>query len=100
MRNKKKKKNWFSDFLGKSTRHLFPPSAPPTLFQDVSSFPFGIVVGQWKNQVTLVYVLDNMYKVSTRQIELDLTWPDQVSCLFYESYGQSFTACSFHTYEN
>ncbi|KAH8947946.1 hypothetical protein BDL97_11G071500 [Sphagnum fallax] len=31
MRNKK---NWFSDFLGKSTRHLFPPKAPPTLFQD------------------------------------------------------------------
>jgi hypothetical protein len=33
MRNKKKE-NWFSDFLGKSTRHLFPPKAPPTLFQD------------------------------------------------------------------
>lgn len=34
MRNKKKKKNWFNDFLGKSTRHLFPPKAPPTLLQD------------------------------------------------------------------
>ncbi|CAM6035758.1 unnamed protein product [Sphagnum compactum] len=33
MRNKKKKKNQFSD-KGKSSRHLFPPEAPPTLFQD------------------------------------------------------------------
>jgi hypothetical protein len=46
MRNKKKKKNQNGDLLGKSTRHLFPPKAPPTLFQDVSSFSSGIVVGQ------------------------------------------------------